>query len=287
MAASAPPHITETEWSHIAPGMAQMVAAGPGVAPAKHMAGHAASLLPFSFPDTLVVDMGCGPGQVTNAVLQEHRDQLSKKVIGADNNPQMIEQYNARQQVEVAKGNTYWEHAETLTVDVHDCSTALADNSVSHMLCGFIVFLVPDPAKAIASMHRAIAPGGVLAMSSLVGAEWVKLANYPVQVRPDLAAPFGPANGCSSPDEVTAHLQKAGFRDIETVEVQSYMEFDDYEFVTRFILNRLPQATRAVAKMTNDEILQTQEKMITDLKTWHPTLPAKMLGKVNIAYCRK
>ncbi|KAI1322262.1 S-adenosyl-L-methionine-dependent methyltransferase [Xylariaceae sp. FL0255] len=285
MAASGP-HITETEWSHIAPGMAQMVAAGPGVAPAKHMAEHSNSLLPFSSLDALVVDMGCGPGQVTNAVLEQYRDQLAKKVIGADNNPQMLEQYNSRQKGEIAKGNTYWEHAESKTVDIHDCA-GLADDSVSHMLCGFIVFLIPEPGKAIASMHRVMAPGGVLAMSSLASAEWVKLANYPTQIRPDLAGPFGPSNGCSAPGEVRAHLEKAGFRDIETLEVQSYMEFNDYEFVTRFILNRLPQATRAVAKMTNDEIIQTQEKMIADLKSWHPELPARMLGKVNIAYCRK
>ncbi|KAI1169432.1 S-adenosyl-L-methionine-dependent methyltransferase [Nemania sp. FL0916] len=281
------PHITETEWSHIAPGMAQMVAAGPGVAPAKHMAEHSASLLPFLSPDTLVVDMGCGPGQVTNAVLEQHRDKLAKKVIGADNNPQMLEQYNARQKGEIAKGNSYWEHAESKAVDIHDCAAALADGSVSHMLCGFIVFLIPEPGKAIASMHRAMASGGVLAMSSLAGAEWMKLANYPTQIRPDLAAPIGPANGCSAPNEVRSHLEKAGFRDIEILEIQSYMEFDDYEFVTRFILNRLPQATRAVAKMTNEEVMQTQQKMIADLKSWHPELPAKMLGKVNIAYCRK
>ncbi|KAI1749854.1 S-adenosyl-L-methionine-dependent methyltransferase [Xylaria castorea] len=279
-------HITQTEWSTIAPALMQMIAAGPGVAPAKHMAEYADAFLPFS-KATTVVDMGCGPGQVTNAVLEAHYLHLtsSTKVIGADNNSQMLDQYNSRKKMEVEKGNIYWERAETLEVDVHNCA-ALEDNSVSHMLCGFVLFLVPNPGQAIAAMKRVIAPGGVLAMSSMLNSEWVKLSMYPLRVRPDLSTLTQP-NDCSSREDVTNHLEKAGFRDIEVVEVENYMAFDDYETVCRFILNKLPTAARVIAQMTNEEILKTQDKMLADLKTWYPTLPAKLVGKVNIAYCRK
>jgi SAM-dependent methyltransferase len=266
--------------------MMQMIAAGPGVAPAQHMAEHANKLLPFSRATT-VVDMGCGPGQVTNAVLEAHHAQLpqSARVIGADNNAQMLAQYNNRRQAECGKGNSYWERAQSAEVDIHDCA-ALEDGSVSHMLCGFVLFLVPDPAGAIAAMRRAMAPGGVLAASSLQSSDWGRLMKYPVKVRPDLDVP-GPSNGCSSAEDVERHLRDAGFRDVEVVAVENYMAFSDYDTVCRWILTKLPMAARAVSQMTNEEVIKTHELMMADLKTWYPTLPAKMVGKVNVAYCRK
>lgn len=250
------------------------------------MAKHAEKLLSFSKAIT-IVDMGCGPGQVTNAVLEAHHAQLppSARVIGADNNVQMLAQYSRRKETEIKKGNSYWQHTETTEVDIHDCA-AFEDNSVSHMLCGFILFLVPSPSRAIAAIKRVTAPGGVVAMSSLETSEWARLSLYPLKVRPDLSlAP--PTNNCTSPEDMTKHLQEAGFKDIEVIPVESYMAFDDYDAVCRFLLAKLPMTARACAQMTNEEILKTHEMMVADLKTWHPTLPAKMTGKVNIAYCRK
>ncbi|ETS84455.1 hypothetical protein PFICI_02480 [Pestalotiopsis fici W106-1] len=266
--------------------MMQQITAGPGVAPAEHMAKHGNELLSFS-DATTIVDMGCGPGQVTNAVLQAHdtRIPVSAKVIGADNNAQMLAQYNARKQAEVDKGNTSWQHAETVEVDIHDCA-AFEDDSVSHMLCGFVLFLVPDPAKAIDAMKRVVAPGGVVAMSSLQSSEWVRLSMYPLKVRPDLKMDI-PTNGCSSAEDVTRRLTMAGFKDIEVVEIENYLAFDDYDVICRFLLTKLPMAARIIAQMTNEEVLKTQELMMADLKVWHPILPAKMVGKVNVAYCRK
>jgi ubiquinone/menaquinone biosynthesis C-methylase UbiE len=264
----------------------QMITAGPGVAPAKHMAEHAEKLLSFS-KATTIVDMGCGPGQITNAILEAHHEQLAPttKLIGADNNAQMLEQYKKRRKTEIEKGNSYWQRAETVEVDIHNCA-AFEDDSVSHMLCGFVLFLVPNPGLAIAAIKRVTAPDGVVAMSSLQSSEWAKLSMYPTKVRPDLTM-TGPNNGCSSAEEVTKHLEEAGFRDIEVIPTESYMAFDDYDAACRFILTKLPMPARALAQMTNEEILKTHEMMVADLKAWHPALPAKMTGKVNIAYCRK
>jgi ubiquinone/menaquinone biosynthesis C-methylase UbiE len=266
--------------------MMQMISAGPGVAPAKHMAEHAEKLFSFS-KSTTIVDMGCGPGQVTNAILEAHHAELppSAKVLGADNNPQMLAQYTKRKNLEIEKGNSYWQLPETVEVDIHDCA-AFQDNTVSHMLCGFVLFLVPEPAKAIAAMKRAMVPGGVLALSSMQSSEWVKLSSYPLKVRPDLAMPV-PTNGCSSAEDVTRQLLDAGFRDIEVLPIESYMAFDDYDTVCRFILTKLPMAARALSQMTNEEVLKTHELMMADLKTWYPTLPAKLVGNVSVAYCRK
>jgi ubiquinone/menaquinone biosynthesis C-methylase UbiE len=279
-------HITHTEWSTLAPSFMQHVMAGPGVAPAQHMAEQADKLFPFA-KATTIVDMGCGPGQVTNGVLEAHAAQIptSARIIGADNNAQMLAQYSNRKKAEVQKGNAYWDRAETLEIDIHDCA-ALEDNSVSHMLCGFVLFLVPEPGKAISAIHRVLAPGGVVAMSSLQTSEWAKLSMYPLKVRPDLAIPT-PSNGCSSAEDVTKRLTETGFRDIEVFPVENYMEFNDYDAVCRFLLTKLPMTARVVAQMTNEEVLKTHAMMVADLKEWHPELPARMLGKTNVAYARK
>ncbi|KAI0472148.1 S-adenosyl-L-methionine-dependent methyltransferase [Xylariaceae sp. FL0804] len=284
------PHITDGEWTKLAPGLIQQIASGPGVAPAQHMAKHSASLQPFSYPKTVVVDMGCGPGAVTNAILEAHHEQLaaaSAQIIGADNNAGMMAQYGGRKKAEIEKGNTWWERVELREVDIHDCSAAFADDSVTHMLCGLVVFLVPEPAKALASMKRVMAPGGVLAMSSMASSEWLTLATYPAEARPDLGPPLYPTNGCHTPEGAVSHLQEAGFRDIEIIETQCYMEFTDYETVIRFIMAMLPTAARVLAQMTKEEVAQVKDKMIADLKTWHPEVPGRMTGKIHIAYCRK
>lgn len=77
----------------------QLAAQGPGVAPAHAMAKHVNEILPLSSA-TLIVDMGCGPGQITAAILQGYSAQLpaAARIIGADNNPQMLSQYAARRQ---------------------------------------------------------------------------------------------------------------------------------------------------------------------------------------------
>ncbi|KAI0513084.1 S-adenosyl-L-methionine-dependent methyltransferase [Xylaria bambusicola] len=286
MSAEASKHITDTEWSKVAPAMMQMMASGPGVAPAQHMAEHADKLLPFS-KATVIVDMGCGPGQVTNAVFKAHHTNIptSAKVIGADNNAEMLAQYNNQRNMEIEKGNSWWESAEILEVDVHKCDT-LEDDSVSHMLAGFVLFLVPNPAQAISAMKRVMAPGGVLAMSAMVGGDWVTLSMYPLKVRPDLVMEV-PSNSCTSHKDVTNHLKNAGFTDIEVIDVENYMEFDDYEVVCRFILNKIPMTARAIAQMTHEEITKTQDMMVADLRSWYPTLPAKMKGQTNVAYARK
>jgi ubiquinone/menaquinone biosynthesis C-methylase UbiE len=173
---------------------------------------------------------------------------------------------------------------ESVETDIHDCA-AFEDDSVSHMLCGFVIFLVPNPAKAIGAIKRVMAPGGVVAISALQSSDWGKLSMYPIKVRPDLEMTI-PTNGCTSAEEITTHLADSGSKDVEAVQIENYMAFDDYDAVCRFVLTKLPMAARAIRQMTNEEVVKTHELMMADLKIWYPQLPAKMIGKVNVAYCR-
>lgn len=98
--------------------------------------------------------------------------------------------------------------------------------------------------------------------------------------------PVPPADW-TSPESVRAKLEEAGFKDIEVVQVEGYMPFEDHAEICRFILTKMPLSARVVAQMTDEEILQTHELMVKDLKARHPTVPAKMVGKATMTYCRK
>lgn len=264
----------------------QIAAAGPGIAPATEIVKHANTLAPFTTA-TIIVDMGCGPGQITNAVLQKHGSDLpaQAKVIGADNNPAMLAQYIARKNKEIGSGNTYWSRAETTLADIHDCA-AFEDDSVSHMLASFVVFLVPEPIKAVEAMKKKLSPDGVLAFSAWASSEWQDLMYYPTRVRKDLSMPTL-SDEWTQPSGVQAQLEKSGFKTFEVVQTEGYLSFTDYDEICRFILFKMPLAARVVAQMTDDEVLETLKLMVADLKAKHPTLPAKMVGTATIAYCRK
>ncbi|KAK7746480.1 hypothetical protein SLS53_002439 [Cytospora paraplurivora] len=274
--------IDRGEWSTFAPAFMQLAAQGPGVAPAQAMAERVNEILPFSSA-RLIVDMGCGPGQITAAILQGYSAELptATRIIGADNNPQMLSQYAARRQKELDSGHEYWTRVETATTDIHDCAE-FANDSVTHMLAGFVVFLVPEPVKAVEAIKLKLAPGGVFAFSSWESSEWQDLMYYPKKVRADLVMPSPPPDW-TQPDSVRQHLQKVGFQDIEVVHAEGYLPFTDYEEICRFILMKMPLAARVVAQMSDEEVLQTHALMVSDLKAKYPTVPAKMLGGHNVA----
>lgn len=289
--------INREEWSTFAPSFMQMAFQGPGVAPAQAMAERVNELLPFSSSTSssgatasaqvpLVVDMGCGPGQITAAILQAQQHATSPtRVIGADNNAQMLAQYAARKQKELDAGNDDWGRAEVLTTDIHDC-TALADGSVTHMLAGFVVFLVAEPVKALEAVRRTLAPDGVFAFSAWERSDWGDLMYYPVKVRPDLVMPTLPTDWTQA-EGVRGRLVEAGFRDVEVGSIEGYLPFTDYDEICRFILTKMPLAARVVAQMSDEEVLRTHALMVSDLRAKYPTVPAKMVGKATVAYCRK
>ncbi|KAI1439029.1 S-adenosyl-L-methionine-dependent methyltransferase [Xylaria sp. CBS 124048] len=281
-----PKLIESQEWTNFAPAFMQLVSSGPGVAPAQEIAEQVEKLLSFSYATT-IVDMGCGPGQITNAVLEKYSTIIppGARLLGADSNEQMLGQYSGRKDREIASGHTYWSRAETVLTDIHDCN-ALEDNSISHMLASFVVFLVPEPAKAVQAMKRVLAPGGIIAISSWRTSEWQDLMYYPKKVRPDLVMPVPPTTWTSQ-EGVREQLEAAGFKDIKVVEAEGYMPFQDYGEICRFILTKLPLAARVIQQMTDEEVLQTFDLMKADLQAKYPSLPAKMVGKATIAYARK
>lgn len=264
----------------------QLAVQGPGVAPAQAMAKRANELLPFSSATT-VVDMGCGPGQVTAAILQEYASALpaAARVVAADNSPQMLAQFAARKQKEEAGGSESWARVETVTTDIHNCAE-FDNESITHLLAGFTLFLIPEPLKALESIKLKLASGGVFAFSAWESSDWQDLMYYPKKVRADLDMPYLP-NDWTDPESVRKTLQDTGLQDVEVVQTEGYWPITDYDETCRFVLTKLPLPARFTGQMSDEEVRETHKLMVSDLKAKYPALPVNLVGKATLAFCRK
>lgn len=277
---------TSEEWSRFAASFMQLAIACPGVRPAQRMVELVNAVHPFC-KATTIVDMGCGPGQITNEVVTRYGGTIppSARVIAADNNENFLHQIRARKRGEIENGNVSWKRTEALQCDIHDCQP-FSDGSVSHMLAGFVIFLVPDPTQALRSIHRTLAPNGLLAASSWQSSEWADMMEYPAKVRPDLVMPKMP-EAWTTEAGAKDSLEAAGFRSVQVHRVQSFMPFESHDEVCRFILLRFPPSARVCAQMTAEELVKTRDLMIADLKLKYPTAPNRMSGIALVAICWK
>jgi ubiquinone/menaquinone biosynthesis C-methylase UbiE len=106
-------------------------------------------------PGDAVLDVGCGRG----AVLVPAAAQVgpSGRAVGVDLSPAMVRL--ARQRVEAAGVD-----AEVHVMDGEHLD--VPDGSFSTVLCGFGIFFLPDPERAVEGFSRALAEHGSIGMST-------------------------------------------------------------------------------------------------------------------------
>jgi SAM-dependent methyltransferase len=262
---------------------------GPGIPPAADMVKVANILYPFSSALT-VVDIGCGPGQITGEILKGHGSELSSssRLIASDLSPGMLEQVQQRKAKEVEKGDALWKKVETLEQDATDLS-AFPDGSVSHALSGFVLFMVPQARTALKEIHRVLTTengGGVFATSSWHSSEWLDLMGFPGMVRPGKSFPQMPATWRTI-EGVRGELEATGFKDIKVHTVETYMPFEAYDEVARFILTQFPGMARMTGDMSREELEKTRDLMVEHIRSKHPTEPSRLVGTAIVGVGRK
>jgi ubiquinone/menaquinone biosynthesis C-methylase UbiE len=149
-----------------------------------------------------VLDVGCGRGAVL--VPAAARVGESGRAVGVDLSPAMV--HLARERVAAAGLD-----AEVHVMDGEQLD--VPEGSFSTVLCGFGIFFLPDPERAVAGFHRALGAGGSVALSTW-GAEderwsWEDdlLADVVVERRA-VRRPFDRA------DDLEELLRGAGFEDV-------------------------------------------------------------------------
>lgn len=102
-------------------------------------------------PGMTVVEVGCGTGIYTR--LMASRLQGEGRAIGIDLQPALVQQASAYAEREG------WESlVEFLPGDAH--SLPLPDGCADLMFCNSLLWLLPDPERALSEMRRVLRPGG-------------------------------------------------------------------------------------------------------------------------------
>jgi SAM-dependent methyltransferase len=150
-----------------------------------------------------VLDVACGHGSVLRAAAD--RIGPGGRLVGVDLSPEMVRLAGTRLGPTTA--------AELAVMDAE--ALEFADGSFDVVLCGFGVFFLPEPGRAVAGFRRVLAAGGRVGLTTW-GAEderWAwedeLLAGAEVERRA-VRRPFDRA------DELGRLLRGAGFGDVET-----------------------------------------------------------------------
>ncbi|KAJ8103402.1 S-adenosyl-L-methionine-dependent methyltransferase [Lipomyces tetrasporus] len=277
------------EWSRFAPSFIKTAADGPGMLPAHNMVAAADALYPFSLA-SLVLDIGTGPGQIPSAIFKAHGNTIpeSARLVASDFSAGIIEQLEQRKKREIEDGQSLWARLETRICDAADLST-FDDGSVSHAFAGFVLFMVPQARVALSEIRRVLNHqngGGVFALSSWQGSEWIDLMSFVKKVRPDKVVPqLGPM--WHTVEGIRGELEVAGFREVQVYSVETYMPFEDHDEIARYILTEFPGMKRLTSDMTRQELERTRDLMVEDIKFRHPTAPSRLVGTALVGIGRK
>ena len=190
-------------------------------------------------PDARVLDIACGSGIVARTVAR--RLGPAGRVIGLDASPAMLAA--ARRASEAERLAIEWREGDAQELP-------FADASFDLVLCQHGLQFFPNRARALAEMHRVLAPGGHVAVATWRGLDQHPfLAAYVRAVRQRfeaaaLEAPFA----LGDPARVAALLLDAGFRDVSVEPLAFAAEYAEPE---RFVEYQT-QAAAAVIPALND-----------------------------------
>jgi SAM-dependent methyltransferase len=156
-------------------------------------------------PGELVLDVACGTGALSSAAAD-----AGARAVAVDLAPGMVE---------VARANGV--DARVMDAETLD----FPDGSFDHVVCGFAIFFLPDPERALSEWRRVLRPGGGLAFSTFVRRDprWAWVAELlPERVRPRPA----PDRFDSEP-ELAGLVESAGFADVRFERASYELRFAD------------------------------------------------------------
>ncbi|KLJ13434.1 hypothetical protein EMPG_11624 [Blastomyces silverae] len=277
-------------WSDFVRNYDRLYRNGPTTKGALPLVEAANSASPLSKAST-ILDIGCGAGQIVTVLLEKYGSVLPEntRIIASDFVEGMVNLVREDQKKHISRGNTQWERLETAVLDAQDLSS-FKDGECSHVLAGFVFNGLPQPAKALQEAHRILRPDGILALTFVKSGEWVDLLSVIGDVRPDLPPPptvksFAPT--WHEDADTKAHLERAGFRDVEVREMPLKYEFISYQDLRGKLLDSLPFLGKWLNEMTEEEIEKVKDLVVEKTKEMYPSEPFALRGTAALVVGRK
>lgn len=170
-------------------------------------------------PGDVVLDAGCGRGAATFPAAEAVGPDGAVHAI--DLAPAMVERLAA-----AAPPN--------VTASVGDAeSPAFAPASFDAVLSGFVIFFLPDPARALRSYRALLRPGGTVALSTFPAqppGKWAEVGTVISRYLPEAPAPGRPDQSpVAKPEGLAAALADAGFTDVRQTTEEHEVVFRDLD----------------------------------------------------------
>jgi hypothetical protein len=147
--------------------------------------------------------------------------------------------------------------------------------------------MTSDPQKCLSESLRVLKAGGVLTASSWDGEmQWLQLMRLATKIRPDKEFPSFP-KAWTSTSGMRSELEKAGFRDVDVVEVTTQWPFESYEAMTDNVMTKTPQMLALLKDFSDSEREELAALVIKEGKKMAPTKPYALKGVSVVAFGRK
>ncbi|KAK5117597.1 hypothetical protein LTR62_005019 [Meristemomyces frigidus] len=274
------------DWASLAEDYAAMTAK-PSLPPIKVMLSRANALKPFS-EATGILDNGCGPGPVMQQLIQVYGTTIPADctLTCSDFSAGMVAQVQAAKDRNTASDpSSPWKRVQTKVQDATDL-TEIASESLSHLTAGLVYFLTPSPEKCLSESLRVLQPSGVLAVSAWKDTQWIHLMYTLTRIRPDKIMPTMP-EAWTSTTGLKGEMEKAGFRDVETHEVEVEMEYKTYRGLADFMVGKLPHMIALTKDMSAEQVEKYKEIWIEDMKKMCGSEPGSLSGVALVGVGRK
>ncbi|MCJ1309547.1 hypothetical protein MMC25_003207 [Agyrium rufum] len=127
---------------------------------------------------------------------------------------------------------------------------------------------------------------GVFEASPWQSSEWMELTSFPNKVRPNKSMPQGSATW-RTVEGIRNELRIPAFKDVEVQTLETYMPFETYDEVARFILTRIPGMSMMTGDMGQQELEKTRDFVVEYIKSKHSTEPSHLVGAAIVGLGRK
>lgn len=293
--------VKATDWDRAAASYAQLNSLGsPMSVPITKLVEMLQSQSSFETATT-ILDIGCGPGSAISQLISTHHKILpsNTQLLATDFSRGMVSivsqvrDYKLENLQEGTEKST-WTRVVPLVMDAMDLRPLL-DDTVSHIIANFVLFMTDDPPKALQEAHRVLKEGGVFTLSSWHRMDWLDYLviaashAFPTIGKPTPRLPEFPAQWASV-DGVRDLLKDAGFKDVRVETVGAPIVMPKVEAsVHAFLTSGNPAVTWITDVLEENEVEEVEKQLVKVVKEKCEVneMGHVLNGTAILAVCRK